>query len=267
MSIREWIRSREIEGRPTFSYEDVTKAFPSFTDQHIRNDLYRLRKSGLLAQPYKSFYVVIPPHYAATGIVPPAYYIDQLMTYLRRPYYVCLLSAAEIAGAAHQRPQFLSIMTTPPVARIQRQTSMDWNYRNSMPNKLFLREINTETGTIHYSCPELTALDLVQYEQHIGGLSRAATVIAELSDQLTWSDTSTNGLLSTSTTSTIQRLGYILENVIMNQSQADILYKELKTLHPKLNRFPLSPHKTTTDAILNKRWNILINTEIEIDDL
>ena len=266
MSLREWVHNREIDGRPAFSYEDVTNAFPAFTPQHIRNDLYRLHKSGIVTQPYKGFYVVIPPHYAAKGAVPPAYYIDQLMEYLHRPYYICLLSAAELLGAAHQRPQQFSIMTLPPTVRMTRQTNLDWNYRTVIPDG-FLKTANSETGIIQFSSPELTALDLVQFEQHIGGLSRAATVLEELCEQTAWVGAAQSGLLSLSTVATIQRLGYILENVILNQSQADDLYHELKLISPKLNRFLLSTRKDDHGARPNKRWNIIVNTEIETDDL
>ena len=266
MSIREWVHNREIDGRPSFSFEEVTNAFPSLTSQHIRNDLYRLRRSEVIAQPFKGFYVVIPPHYSAKGIVPPVYYIDQLMDYLSRPYYICLLSAAELLGAAHQRPQEFSVMTVLPRIRMSRLSSLDWNYRSSIPEG-FLKEINSETGTIKFSGPELTALDLVQYEQHVGGLSRAATVIEELSEQTVWIGAAERGLLVPSTIATVQRLGYIMENVLTNQSQADDLYHELKIVSPKLNRFRLSTRKDVDGAILNKRWNIIVNTEIEIDDL
>lgn len=266
MSIREWVHNREIDGRPAFSFEDVTNAFPSFSSQHIRNDLYRLRKSDIIAQPFKGFYIVIPPHYAAKGIIPPVYYIDQLMEYLQRPYYICLLSAAELLGAAHQRPQQFSVMTVPPEIKMQRKTSLDWNYRAGIPTA-FLRETNSETGIIKFSCPELTALDLVQYEHRIGGLSRAATVIEELSEQTAWSGAAGSGLLSLSTFATIQRLGYILENVLGKQSQADELYHELKLVSPKLNRFRLSTRRNGEGANLDKHWNIIFNTEIEIDDL
>ena len=266
MSIREWVYNREIDGRPSFSFEEVTNAFPSLTSQHIRNDVYRLRRSEVIAQPFKGFYVVIPPHYAAKGIVPPVYYIDQLMDHLSRPYYICLLSAAELLGAAHQRPQEFSVMTVPPRIRMTRFSILDWNYRSSIPVS-FLKEINSETGTIKFSGLELTALDLIQYEQHVGGLSRAATVIEELSEQTVWTGAAERGLLSPSTIATVQRLGYILENVLMNQSQANDLYHELKIVSPKLNRFRLSTRKNDDGAILDKRWNIIVNTEIEIDDL
>ena len=157
-------------------------------------------------------------------------------------------------------------MTVLPRIRMSRLSSLDWNYRSFLPEG-FLKKINSETGTIKFSGPELTALDLVQYEQHVGGLSRAATVIEELSEQTVWTGAAERGLLSPSTIATVQRLGYILENVLMNQSQANDLYNELKTVSPKLNRFRLSTRKNDDAATLDKRWNIIVNTEIEIDDL
>ena len=111
MTIREWIRDREIGGFPTFSVDDVRQTFPDYSEQVIKNELFRLSKQGILCPVYKGFYVIIPPQYAAKRMVPPIYYIDQLMSYLNKPYYICLLNAAEILGAAHQRPQKFSVMT------------------------------------------------------------------------------------------------------------------------------------------------------------
>ena len=267
MSIREWVHNREIDGRPSFSYADVKDAFPSFTQQHILNDLYRLRKSGAIAQPFKGYYVVIPPHYAAKGIVPPVYYIDQLM---RLSSSALLYLLAQCSGVIGRGP------STPSGVFRNDSPAPDENAKTVIQSRLelsliyscgFLKEINSETGTIKFSGPELTALDLIQYEQHVGGLSRAATVIEELSEQTVWRGSAESGLLSLSTVATVQRLGYILENVLMNQSQADDLYHELKIVSPKLNRFRLSTRKNDDGAILDKRWNIIVNTEIEIDDL
>ena len=250
MTIRDWIHKREIEGLATFTSQDVATAFPDLKPQVVRNNLYRAGKAGIIAQPYRGFYVIIPPHYAAKGIVPAVYYIDQLMAYLRKPYYIGLLSAAEMLGAAHQRPQRFSVMTTFPQLHVQKKTSLDWNYRASI-NRALLQ----------------TAMDLVQYEQRIGGLSRAATIIEELSEQTDWKGAAENGLFAQTTIATIQRLGYILEEVLQNQEQADALFTELHLLSPKLNRFPLSSRKSAEGSEVNKRWNILINTEIEIDEL
>jgi hypothetical protein len=39
-----------------------------------------------------------------------------------------------------------------------------------------LKTKNSETGIITFSNPELTAIDLVQYEQYAGGMARVATI-------------------------------------------------------------------------------------------
>lgn len=266
MRLRDWIHQREIEGLATFSYEDVTAAFPLHSPQLLHNSLYRATKAGLVYQVYRGFYVIVPPHYAAKGTVPPVYYIDQLMDWLGRPYYVGLLSAAQMLGAAHQRPQYFSIVTTFPPLHVVKQSSLDWNYRTSI-NDALLQRRNSETGTVRFSGPELTALDLIQYERRIGGLSRAATVLAELSEQTRWQGAAGNGLIAQTSLSTVQRLGYILEHVLHDQEQADTLYAELRQAAPKLNRFPLSSSKGIGDVAIDRRWNVLVNTEIEIDEI
>ena len=90
MSIRDWIHQREIEGLATFTYNDVAGAFPDFAPQTLLNNLYRARKAGIVTQPFRGFYVIVPPHYAAKGVIPPVYYIDQLMAYLKKPYYILM---------------------------------------------------------------------------------------------------------------------------------------------------------------------------------
>ena len=266
MTVRDWIHQREIEGLATFTHEDVASAFPDLNPQLVRNNLYRAGRAGIVTQPYRGFYVIIPPHYAAKRVVPPVYYIDQLMAWLQKPYYIGLLSAAEMLGAAHQRPQYFCVMTTLPQLHAQKQTSLDWTYRSTINDSLSQTR-NSETGIIRFSGPELTALDLVQYEQRVGGLSRSATVIEELSEQTDWKGAARNGLIEQTTLATVQRLGYILEYVLQNQKQADSLYAELRQVASKLNRFPLSSRKSSEGAEVNKRWNILVNTKIEIDEL
>ena len=185
MTIREWIRDREISGFPTFSVEEIRLALPHYSEQVIKNDLFRISSQGIIYPVYKGFYVIIPPHYAAKRMVPPIYYIDQLMSYLNKPYYISLLNAAEIHGAAHQRPQKFSVMSVFPKSSVSqsKNNTLVWVYRKEIPTD-FLLSKNSETGVIYYSNAELTALDIVQYEQYIGGLSRASTILEELTEKL-----------------------------------------------------------------------------------
>ena len=267
MTIRDWIREREISGLPTFFYAELEHQFVNLSGQVIRNGLYRLSTKKVIFPAYKGFYVVIPPQYAAKGIVPPLYYIDQLMSFLHKPYYVSLMNAAELLGTAHQRPQNFSVTTIFPKASVSssRNNLLSWHYRKNIPVEFLLTK-NSETGTVTFSNAELTAFDLVQYEQYIGGLSRAATILEELTETIDFSKVA-SGLLDYISLASVQRLGYILEEVLENQMQADMLYQQLSLSAKRLNYVPLSTCHKTTEGKQNKRWRIIINCDIEIDDV
>lgn len=267
MTIREWIRDREISGFPTFSVEEVRLTFPNYSEQVIKNDLFRLSSQGIVSPVYKGFYVIIPPHYASKRMIPPIYYIDQLMKYLNKPYYVSLLNAAEIHGAAHQRPQRFSIMTVFPKSTVSlsKNNALIWVYRKEIPRD-FLLSKNSETGVIYYSNAELTAIDTVQYEQYIGGLSRAATILEELTEKLDFSGAS-NNLFDYTSIATIQRLGYILEEVLEEKEIANVLYEELTLYVKRFKYIPLTTHKPKDSVKKNSRWKVNINTIIEIDEI
>jgi predicted transcriptional regulator of viral defense system len=212
----------------------------------------------------------MPVQYVIRGEIPPAYYIDQLMADLGKPYYVSLLSAAEYHGAAHQRAQRLCVTTIPPQSRVSAGKGADsviWIYRESIPEEL-IQTRNTETGTIRYSNPELTSVDLVRFSNHIGGLNRVATVLAELVEVTDFSR-NFNVLLQASTVSALQRLGYILEEVLHEKAQADTLRNMMKEHNVKCNfNVPLDITSVVTDEFpRSKRWSVVINDVIEIDEI
>jgi predicted transcriptional regulator of viral defense system len=267
MTIREWIREREIMGIPAFSFEEVRHFFASSSENTLKNELYRQSLQKRIFPVYRGFYVIITTQYAAKNIVPPVYYIEKLMAYLKKPYYICLLNAAELLGAAHQRPQKFSVMTVFPKSSISetKNNLLEWLFRKSIPEH-FLKTKNSETGVITFSNPELTAIDLVQYEQYAGGLARVATILEELIEQTDFSIFFT-GLFEKTTIPTIQRLGFILENVLNEREQADTLYLQLQMYGKRLNYVQLSSrHKAQADE-RDSRWKIYINTNIEADEL
>jgi hypothetical protein len=65
--------------------------------------------------------------------------------------------------------------------------------------------------------------------------------------------------------SVIQRLGFILENALEQNQQADILYEQLRNYGKRLNYVPLSTRSANKNVEKNIRWKIYINTEIETD--
>lgn len=267
MTLKKWINDRAIHGYPTFSYDDVREAGIFSSKQVLKNELSRLCSNKTVANVYRGFYVIIPVHYVLRGSVPALYYIDQLMTYLRKPYYVCMLSAAELLGAAHQRPQQFSVMTTYPRRQTvtTRNVTIDWFYRDKLPEEAFITK-NTETGTIRISNPLLTAADLVQNQQHVGGLSRVATLLEELVEQIDI-EGQLKLLVPFVNTVTWQRLGYILENVIEDKITANKLYEQLRSLSSRMVYKPLSTSADDNPSLRDRRWKINVNVQIETDGL
>jgi len=80
---------------------ELVANFSHLAEQTVKNNLKRLIKKNKIYPVFKGFYAVIPIGYALMGIVPPEFYIDDLMKHLARPYYVSLLNAAAFYGAAH----------------------------------------------------------------------------------------------------------------------------------------------------------------------
>ena len=267
MTLQKWIEDRAIHGYPTFSIEDVRKTGMYSSEQILQNELSRLCSNKTIANVYRGYYVIIPVHYVLRGSVPATYYIDQLMAYLNKSYYVCMLSAAELLGAAHQRPQQFSVMTTFPKRRVvsTRNVTIDWFYREQFPEESLITK-NTETGIIRISNPLLTAADLVQYQQHVGGLSRVATILEELVEQI---DVKSQFAPLTSCVKKVvwQRLGYLLENVVGEIGLSDDLYEQLQSLSGALKYQPLSTSTDNNPSERNSRWKININVQIETDDL
>ena len=102
-NLQDWVTSEMIRGRYIFTKDDVLRLQLPISNQAIQNSLKRLSDRGIIVSPWQNFYVIIPTEYKLRGIIPPTFYIDKLMTFLGRDYYVSLLSAAELNGATHQK--------------------------------------------------------------------------------------------------------------------------------------------------------------------
>ncbi len=267
MTIRDWIKEKEIRGSSHFNAEELQLMFPQMSDRTLKNELYRLSSQKLITSVYKGFYVIIPVQYRSKGIVPSMYYIDQLMNYLNKPYYISLLSAAEILGAAHQRPQNFYVTTLRPTVNVSKNKNpiLRWVFITSIPNE-FLLQKNSQTGTIYYSNAELTSVDVIQYCHYIGGITRASTLLSELIELTDFND-KIEKLISISSLSTIQRLGYIIEEILGDTEQAEIIYAQLRATNKRLNYILLDVHSASDVFDTNKKWKININTEIEIDEI
>ena len=265
MSLSDWIKVQEQRGITTFSFQQIRHVFSNRTEKTLKTDVNRLTQLKRIQNVYKGFYVIIPTQYQLKGVVPPSYYINELMEYLGKPYYVGLLSAAAIYGASHQRAMVTQIITIGPRSRISnKNTLLDWNYRQQIPSEL-IEVRNAEMGRINYSSVELTAVDIIQYASNIGGYQRATTVLAELVDLIDISKM--ESVLPYTMASVMQRLGYLLEFILLEQDKADQLYNIIKKQKGYFNAVLMSPmHPALVDSESN-RWRVNMNIDIEIDEL
>src|SRR5580698_9890894 len=79
----------------------------------------KLQKRGRLLNPRQGFYIIVPPQNLNSGTPPPASFIDDLMRHEKRPYYVGLLKAAELHGAAHHAVMEFQIVTDKQIRNLQ----------------------------------------------------------------------------------------------------------------------------------------------------
>lgn len=49
---------------------------------------------------------------------------------------------------------------------------------------MFVREFNTPRGVARYSTPEVTALELVGYPKHAGGIANVAMLLGDLAKEM-----------------------------------------------------------------------------------
>ena len=269
MTVREWVYEAEITGHSTFSYAEICTALPSYSKAGLSTELNRLIRAGVITSVHKGFYVTIPTRYKATGIVPPLYYVDSMFRYLEKPYYVSLLSAAQLYGAAHQKPLVSFVTTVLPRMNTSKAKNpyMSWVYRKQIPDDCLIRERKGEWGTFKCSSPELTAVELVQYERLVGGLSNVATVLAELVESINFSSAEMASLSSAITNRTIQRTGYIIDEVLGEAETANVLYDACKQCGTRMEWSDLSPSSSASDCRLNMKWKIRINYDVEVDEL
>jgi len=256
---KEYIEELQAQGRHHFTTDEAMTAIGGH-GAAVRAQLRRLKQQGRIADPMRSFHVIVPPEFQRLGCLPGEHFIDQLMEGLGEPYYIALLSAAERHGAAHQRPQALQVMVRKhrPVIEcgLVRIVFIARGDLERMP----VTTVNTPRGTVRYATPEVTALELVGYPHHGGGLSNVATVLAELGEEL-----GEERLLEVARLSPVgwaQRLGYLLELV----GHAQVASALAPFVQEHANSYaPLRRAEDVSGAERSAKWRLIINVDVEPD--
>lgn len=264
--ISEWVNQQLAKGGFSFSLKYLHNVLPEKSELSIKFALKRLVDKGNIISISKGFYIIIPPAYQNLGILPPAMFMDDLMEYLKKSYYISLVSAAALHGAAHQQPQVHFVCTTLPSMRDTNKKGIQIKYvsKRNFPES-HLTQKKTESGYVNVSDPILTCLDLINYHKTIGGFNRAATVINELSEEIAESEI-TNNTLHLAANANIHRLGYLWEYECDQVGLANALFSIMKDRSGSFKTYKLNPSRDLQKQINRNRWNINVNTKIEIDE-
>ena len=222
--------------------------------------LHRLVNAGWLVMPRSGFYVIVDPQHRAAGTLPPEWFIHDLMKHMERPYYVGLLSAAQLHGAAHHRPQEFQVVIPERTIRPVRAGNVQFRFYGKGPfDSSQIQDAKTPTGTMKVATPETTAWDLVRYFKPAGGLENVVTVLSELAERL-----DANKLRDTvkrhGEPLVAQRLGYILDRVGRRS-----LTKGLADWIADAPLRPLDPGNPADGAPESRKWRLLVNAELEAE--
>jgi len=258
-SAREYIASLTANGRYHFTSTDARSAL-GVSAAASKLALLRLAKQKLIASPARGFYVIVPPEYRSIGCLPAEQFIPAFMHHLEQPYYAGLLSAAQYHGAAHHQPQEFQVMITKPHRPLR-----CGSVRVSFITRKHLAEVpvqhfNTPRGMLLVSTPEATAVDLVNYQNHIGGLDQVATILAELAEKI---DADKLTAVAQKTPLPIaQRLGYLLEQVGSEDKAHSLKIYVHQHARQNVALLPMIPYQPST---LNKDWKLYINADVEAE--
>ena len=222
----------------------------------VRSGLQRLAEQRRIFSPARGFYVVVPAEYRSWGVVPAMWFIDPMMRHLGRQYYVALMSAAEVHGAAHQRPQVFQVITDRPVRDrdVERVQLRMYSKRSVNPDGV--QRVNTRTGTAAVSTPELTVIDMATRLEHVGGLDNLATVIQELASDGLLDASRFTAVAASEPRTGVRRAGWLIEQF------TDVRLDDAADRDAAAEPLNLDPFGERRGHV-ERRWGVRINASPE----
>jgi len=259
MDISAYIDSLAARGRYHFTTREVGRAL-ELSPVAARAAVRRQRQKSRVAMPYRGFFVVVPPEYRSLGCLPADQFVPQLMEHLGLAYYVGLLSAAALHGAAHHAPMvFQVVVATNRLAIRCGKVRVQFTARRNVMD-VPTEQRNTPRGVLRLSTPAATAFDLVGYPHAAGGFSNIATILSELQEKV-----DVREFLEEANRAPLpwaQRLGYVLDRVGAESLAVPLLAQ----VAPRIRDYvPLRARKPARRGQRDARWRVIVNERIEVD--
>lgn len=230
----------ERSGKLNLRTQDILAAMPGVTAEALRQALHRQQRRGRLIRLSRGsdHWLIVPLQYADAGAPPLETWLDRYMSKtLGIPYYLALLSAAEIYGASPYAVMVTQVMVPERRRPITVGRHEVVFHARSGIERMPTQWHETPEGRIKVGTPELTALELVQRGTSVGGMARVREVLREL-----WKSCTPQGLIdaleAVQEVPTAQRLGVLLAV----EGQNALASRVAEWLHDKpLRLVPLEP--------------------------
>lgn len=210
--LTQFLDAAERRGKLNLRTAEIAQALPGVSAEALRQALHRQQRKGRIVRASRGsqHWVIVPLQDAVAGAPPLETWLDAYLSKtLGLPYYVGLLSAAEVYGASPQAVMVTQVMT-PGVRRpVQLGRHQLVFLKCARVADMPTRWHTTPQGRFKVSTPELTALDLVARQQMAGGLARIVEILQILSPDMTAPGLST-ALDAAQETPSAQRLGALL---------------------------------------------------------
>jgi predicted transcriptional regulator of viral defense system len=266
-TFNDYIKKVRAGGKQYFTADQALKDL-----QISKNSLYlaihRRKKKGELISPANNLYVIIPPEYQPLGCIPAEDLIPILMKHWQLEYYACLQTAALYHGASHQKPQLFQVMTNKQITPLSiGKVRIEFIYKKSLSG-LPTQTIVAKSGYLKISSPELTAMDLLLYPNHSGGLNHIATILSELVEAIDHKRLIALARLIKEK-AWLQRLGFLLDHIdTMAECKKNLIinYVQRELESQRLFYMPLATELATKGCPRNKKWMIVENTNLESDN-
>jgi predicted transcriptional regulator of viral defense system len=197
----------------------------------------------------------------AWGAPPAIDIIDAIMRHTKIDYYVGWLSAASLLGASHHAPQVFQVATSKKIRNRTIGRSKFQFYHREHVECLPIITNTTNSGSVKISSVETTMLDIANNVIIVGGIDNLANLIIELCESNTLNSTLLAIISKYYPTSTIRRLGYLIEHFVGTNLSDELI--KISDDRQTSNSI-LDPHSTNI-GIVNNRWKLKVNREVEPD--
>ena len=205
----------ERRGKLNLRTAEIAQALPGVSAEALRQALHRQQRKGRIVRTSRGseHWVLVPLQDASAGAPPLETWLDPYLSKtLGLPYYVCLLSAAEVYGVSPQAVMVTQVMTSKVRRPVQVGRHRLVFLKHARASNMPIRWYETPQGRFKVSTRELTALDLVCRQQAAGGMARIMEVLQSLAPEMS-EDGLSAALDAIQDAPSAQRLGAMLSRL------------------------------------------------------